>query len=149
MSGWCHTYEWFKTHTTESSPTWMGHATLMKEPKDPTSSHPHTGAIKWIMSYIRMNESCYIYEWVVSHCSDTVCYTHKRSIKTYEWVVSHIPRSDNTHGLPHIQKRDNTHEQVFYTHKQAGTSELTSSRPRTRTHTYAHEHTHTHIHTHK
>jgi len=89
-----------------------------------------------------MSHATHIREWC--HIVVTHCYTHERIIKTYEWVVSHIPRSNNTHGLPHMQRKDNTHEQVFYTHRQAGTSELTSLRPRTRTHTYAHEHTHTH-----
>jgi len=40
MSGWCYTYEWFVTHTNESWPTWIRHATLKKAPKDPTSIQP-------------------------------------------------------------------------------------------------------------
>jgi len=42
----------------------------------------------WMSHVTCMNESCHIYEWVMSHMNE--------SCHTYEWVMSHIWMSHNT-----------------------------------------------------
>ena len=79
---------------------WMSHVTYMNE-----SCHIY----EWVMSHIwmshvpQMNESCPTYEWVMSHmyrCG--VCHSHQRQRsafrESYEYVMSHMQMSH----VPHI-----------------------------------------------
>ena len=98
--------------------TWMSHVTRMNE-----SCHIY----EWIMSHIwmslvtHMNESCHIwtghvtYEWVMAHAR-MIHITHmNESCHTYEWVMSRMCMSHVTYEwvMSHMNDSCHTHQSVM------------------------------------
>jgi len=103
---------------------------------------------EWVMSYVWrshvscMNESCLTYEYVMSNRDTTQCemqctstLTHIHTLHTNSYTYKHSLFHTRTHTHTHAHACIRTHSHA-HTHAHA------------RAHTHTHTHTHTHAHTH-